>query len=124
MRGAAMQDQQAAESQVARRDQIDRAPAVSSPKAEDMPSGAVENIPQTIAARRYDYAYYRSIFGNHPMPFAYVDLDLLAQNMCQVVARVRGDERKAGKRVRLASKSLRCVAITRRILASDACFQG
>ncbi len=71
-----------------------------------------------------DYAYYKSVFGNRPMPLAYVDLDLLEQNIRQVIARVRGNEGKTGKCVRLASKSLRCVAITRRILASDPCFQG
>ncbi|HJT57805.1 MAG TPA: amino acid deaminase/aldolase [Ktedonobacteraceae bacterium] len=68
--------------------------------------------------QEHNYAYYKSVFGSHPMPFAYVDLDLLEQNIRQVVARAKG------KRVRLASKSLRCIAITRRILASDACFQG
>ncbi len=52
------------------------------------------------------------------MPFAYLDLDLLEQNIRQVVARA------GGKRVRLASKSLRSVAVIRRILASDPCFQG
>ncbi|MGI9057309.1 MAG: amino acid deaminase/aldolase [Ktedonobacteraceae bacterium] len=52
------------------------------------------------------------------MPFAYLDLDLLEQNIRQVV------EQAHGKRVRLASKSLRSVAIIRRILAADPCFQG
>jgi D-serine deaminase-like pyridoxal phosphate-dependent protein len=69
-------------------------------------------------ARQYDYAYYKSVFGDHPMPFAYLDLDLLEQNIRQVVARARE------KRVRLASKSLRSVAIIRRILASNPYFQG
>jgi len=68
--------------------------------------------------QQHDYAYYTSIFGNHPMPFAYLDLDLLEQNIRQVV------ERAGGKRVRLASKSLRSVAIIRRILAANPCFQG
>ncbi|HLH61643.1 MAG TPA: amino acid deaminase/aldolase [Ktedonobacteraceae bacterium] len=71
-----------------------------------------------------DYAYYKSVFGNRPMPFAYVDLDLLEQNIGQVVTRAGGNEEKTGKRVRLASKSLRCVAITRRILSFDPCFRG
>ncbi len=64
------------------------------------------------------YAYYKEIFAGRPMPFAYLDLDLLAQNIRQVVARA------GGKRVRLASKSLRSVAVIQRILASDPCFQG
>jgi D-serine deaminase-like pyridoxal phosphate-dependent protein len=66
----------------------------------------------------HDYAYYKQVFGDHPMPFAYLDLDLLEQNIHHVVARA------GGKRVRLASKSLRSVAVIRRILASDPCFQG
>ena len=65
-----------------------------------------------------DYAYYRGIFGNRPMPFAFLDLDLLEQNIRQIVARAQG------KRVRLASKSLRSIAVIRRILAADPCFQG
>ena len=37
-----------------------------------------------------DYAYYKEIFAGRPMPFAYLDLDLLAQNIQQVVARAGG----------------------------------
>jgi D-serine deaminase-like pyridoxal phosphate-dependent protein len=68
--------------------------------------------------RKRDYAYYKSIFGGCPMPFAFLDLDLLEQNIRQVVALAQG------KRVRLASKSLRSVAVIRRILEADPCFQG
>src|SRR6266566_5201645 len=68
--------------------------------------------------RKRDYAYYQGIFRGRPMPFAYLDLDLLDQNVRQVVARA------VGKQVRLASKSLRSVAVLRRIFASNACFQG
>jgi len=65
-----------------------------------------------------DYAAYRRVFHGQRMPFAYVDLDALDENVRQVA-------RRAGeKRVRLASKSIRSVAIMRRILASDPCFQG
>ena len=52
------------------------------------------------------------------MPFAFLDLDLLEQNIRQIVALAQG------KRVRLASKSLRSVAVIRRILEADPCFQG
>jgi D-serine deaminase-like pyridoxal phosphate-dependent protein len=65
-----------------------------------------------------DYAYYKQVFGTHPMPFAYLDLDLLEQNIDQIVARA------GSKQVRLASKSLRSIAILRRILASNPVFQG
>jgi D-serine deaminase-like pyridoxal phosphate-dependent protein len=65
-----------------------------------------------------DYAYYKQVFGTQPMPFAYLDLDLFEQNIDQVVARA------GSKHVRLASKSLRSVAILRRILTSNPIFQG
>jgi D-serine deaminase-like pyridoxal phosphate-dependent protein len=68
--------------------------------------------------RKRDYAYYQGIFRGRPMPFAYLDLDLLDQNIRQIVARAEG------KQVRLASKSLRSVAVMRHIFASGACFQG
>ncbi len=64
------------------------------------------------------YDYYREVFRGRPMPFAFVDLDLMDQNIRAVA------DRAAGKRVRLASKSLRCLAIINRILLADACFQG
>jgi D-serine deaminase-like pyridoxal phosphate-dependent protein len=71
-----------------------------------------------VLARKHDYAEYREIFRGRAMPFAFVDLDLLAQNISEVA------KRAAGKRVRLASKSLRSVAILRRILAANPIFQG
>jgi D-serine deaminase-like pyridoxal phosphate-dependent protein len=52
------------------------------------------------------------------MPFAFVDLDLLDQNIRAIAARTEG------KLVRLPSKSLRSVAILKRILAANARFQG
>jgi D-serine deaminase-like pyridoxal phosphate-dependent protein len=68
--------------------------------------------------RKRDYDYYKGIFAGLPMPFAFLDLDLLEQNIRQIVARAQG------KRVRLASKSLRSVAVIRHIMAADPCFQG
>lgn len=52
------------------------------------------------------------------MPFAYLDLDLFAENIRQIA------EQSGGKRIRVASKSLRCVAAIRRVLEADPCFQG
>lgn len=69
-------------------------------------------------ARAPDYDEYRQVFSGRTMPFAYVDLDLLDQNIRQVVERARG------KYVRVASKSVRSVAMLRRILAADPCFRG
>ncbi len=65
-----------------------------------------------------DYAYYKDVFDGYPMPFAYLDLDLLEQNIRDVVAHA-GD-----KKVRLASKSLRSVSVIKRILAASPTFQG
>jgi D-serine deaminase-like pyridoxal phosphate-dependent protein len=67
---------------------------------------------------RYDYPYYAAVFAGRQMPFAYLDLDLLAANIRQVVAA------SADKRVRVASKSVRSVEVLRRILATDPHFQG
>lgn len=79
-------------------------------------TAASPSTPTHAGKRNYDY--YRGIFGNRPMPFAFLDLDLLEQNIRQIVAGAHG------KRVRLASKSLRSVAVIRRILAADPCFRG
>jgi len=75
-------------------------------------------IAPPVHKQRSDYAYYREIFAGRAMPFAYLDLDLLAENIRQVLARA------GEKRVRLASKSLRSVAVIRRILEADSRFQG
>lgn len=65
-----------------------------------------------------DYAYYKAVFAGHTMPFAFLDLDLLERNIRQVLARA-GD-----KRVRIASKSVRSVAVLRRILDAAPTIQG
>ncbi len=75
-------------------------------------------IAPPVHKQRSDYAHYREIFAGRAMPFAYLDLDLLAENIRQVLARA------GEKRVRLASKSLRSVAVIRRILDADPRFQG
>ncbi len=68
--------------------------------------------------RQPDYAYYKSVFAGRLMPFAFVDLDLLDQNIRDIAALANG------KYVRLASKSLRSLGIIRRILEANECFQG
>ncbi|MBA3471294.1 MAG: amino acid deaminase/aldolase [Herpetosiphonaceae bacterium] len=65
-----------------------------------------------------DYATYKPIFAACPLPFAYVDLDLLTVNMRQIL------QRAAGRRIRIASKSIRCVAIIEKILAANPAFAG
>src|SRR5258707_4154529 len=65
-----------------------------------------------------DYRYYREVFRGRPMPFAYLDLDLFDENVRLIASRA------GGKRIRVASKSLRSVAAIRRVLEADAVFQG
>src|SRR5687768_15647965 len=65
-----------------------------------------------------DYNAYRRAFHGVPMPFAFVDLDLLKFNIRQTVIRARG------KRIRIASKSIRSVPLIELILASNPAFQG
>lgn len=68
--------------------------------------------------RTRDYQYYRSIFAGQAMPFAFVDLDLLHQNINDIIPRA------ADKKIRVASKSVRSVAILEKIFASNPIFQG
>ncbi|HZS75751.1 MAG TPA: amino acid deaminase/aldolase [Ktedonobacteraceae bacterium] len=65
-----------------------------------------------------DYAYYKAVFAGQPMPFAYLDLDLLARNIGDILKRAQG------KKIRLASKSLRSVWVLRHLLAAAPTFQG
>lgn len=64
------------------------------------------------------YNYYRDVFNSVPMPFAFVDLDCFDANIHAILARANG------KFIRLASKSLRCVELLRRILSASGQFQG
>ncbi|MFT3766145.1 MAG: alanine racemase [Minicystis sp.] len=59
------------------------------------------------------YRRYRQAIDGEPLPVALVDLDALDRNVDTIVAPVR----RAGKTLRVASKSVRCVEILRRIVA-------
>lgn len=72
--------------------------------------------PVTATAR--DYSYYRRAFAGHAMPFAWLDLDLLDDNIRAILGRA------GSKYVRIASKSVRSVAVLRRILAASPVFRG
>lgn len=52
------------------------------------------------------------------MPFAFVDLDLFNKNIEEIV------KRASGKKIRIASKSLRSVDLIKKILSSNVIFQG
>jgi len=64
------------------------------------------------------YAYYADIIRKTPMPLAFVDLDLFDANMAAIKARA------GEKNIRIASKSVRCTALLKRILEADSQFQG
>lgn len=61
---------------------------------------------------------YERLFAGRGEPFAFVDLDALWANSRQML------QRAGNKPIRVASKSLRCVAIQRRILESNDRYQG
>ena len=61
---------------------------------------------------------YETIFQAVSPPFAFVDLDALAANAAALGAQARGLP------IRIASKSVRSVAVLRRILALDDAFHG
>ncbi len=64
------------------------------------------------------YQYYKEVFRNESMPFAFVDLDLFDANGIAL-------KRRAGiKKVRIASKSIRCTFLLKRIFEMDEQYQG
>ncbi len=64
------------------------------------------------------YAYYKDILQGIHLPCAVVDLDLLDRNIQHITQRANK------KNIRLATKSLRCVALIKHILSSSSQFQG
>lgn len=65
-----------------------------------------------------DYKYYKNALSGIPMPYAFLDLDLLQQNIEDILTRSNG------KNIRIASKSIRSTAVLKRILESSNQFQG
>lgn len=64
------------------------------------------------------YTYYKNIFKQLPMPFAFVDLDLLVRNIESVLT-FSGD-----KQIRIATKSIRSIKILKLIMQTSDRFQG
>jgi D-serine deaminase-like pyridoxal phosphate-dependent protein len=64
------------------------------------------------------YATYRDALGGRPLPAAFVDLDRLRANAVGLAAR------SAPRPLRLATKSVRCVALLRLVLAERREFRG
>jgi D-serine deaminase-like pyridoxal phosphate-dependent protein len=63
-------------------------------------------------------ARYERLFADRGAPFAFVDLDALWSNSQQML------ERANGVPIRIASKSLRCAPLVRKILESDGRYSG
>ncbi|REK71851.1 amino acid deaminase/aldolase [Paenibacillus paeoniae] len=64
------------------------------------------------------YVEYKEGFAGLPLPFAYVDVDRLERNIAAIASAA------GGKRVRIASKSIRSVDVLKKILAAHPCYQG
>ncbi|MFD0590327.1 amino acid deaminase/aldolase [Paenibacillus sp. GCM10027627] len=67
---------------------------------------------------RRTYDEYKRLFAGIPMPFAFLDLDMLDQNAVDMAA-VAG-----GKRIRIATKSIRSVEVLRRLLTVSPVYKG
>lgn len=65
-----------------------------------------------------NYTYYKEAFKGVQMPFAFVDMDMFEKNIQDII------KRAGNKKIRIASKSIRCVALIKHILASHSIFQG
>ena len=50
-----------------------------------------------------DYNYYKEIFKDTPMPYAFVDMELFNKNSEDII------KRAGNKKIRIASKSIRCL---------------
>lgn len=66
------------------------------------------------------YSYYNQLFKNLHLPLAWCDADLLDQNCKEIAARAAGKQ----KTIRVASKSVRCTYILKRILNSNPVYKG
>jgi D-serine deaminase-like pyridoxal phosphate-dependent protein len=64
------------------------------------------------------YERYESIFEGIEAPFAFIDLDALESNAREMLGRA------SGKPIRIASKSVRCTEVIRRVAALDERFRG
>ncbi|HRI89977.1 MAG TPA: amino acid deaminase/aldolase [Candidatus Hydrogenedentes bacterium] len=64
------------------------------------------------------YDFYKQALRGHHMPCAFVDLELFDANTREIAARA------GSKRIRIATKSVRCVHLIERVLECDSVYQG
>lgn len=79
-------------------------------------------VPPAVAGPASDqspgYQYYCRVFADRSPPFAYLDLDLLEDNIRAILAH------SGGKALRVDAHVLRCPGIIRRVLRSHTRFHG
>lgn len=66
------------------------------------------------------YSYYNHLFKGLQLPLAYCDVDLLDKNIKDIAERADG----IGKTIRIASKSVRCTYVLKRILNTNPIYKG
>lgn len=69
---------------------------------------------------KISYQYYNQLFKDLPLPLAYCNLDLFDQNINDIALRVKN----SNKTIRIASKSIRCTYLLKRILAANPIYKG
>jgi D-serine deaminase-like pyridoxal phosphate-dependent protein len=68
-----------------------------------------------------DYPFYRNLIKGQRLPLALIDLDCFDAN----VAYVAGTQNRSGKTIRVASKSIRCLDLVRRVFEKGgSAFKG
>src|SRR4051812_5074030 len=65
------------------------------------------------------YSYYNKLFRDLQLPLAWCDLDMLLKNCDDIAQRASGN-----KTLRIASKSVRCTYVLKKILESNPVYQG
>src|SRR5690348_13216960 len=65
------------------------------------------------------YSYYRDALAGQGLPRAFLDVEMLDDNIRQIAARVTH-----GKTLRVASKSVRCAWVLRRVFELSPVYRG
>lgn len=64
------------------------------------------------------YSYYNNLFKNEKLPLAYIDVDMLNENIDNIA------QRAGNKNIRIASKSIRCTWAIQHILERNKIYKG
>jgi D-serine deaminase-like pyridoxal phosphate-dependent protein len=70
--------------------------------------------------KKPNYQYYNKLFKTLQLPLAYCDINLLDKNINDIALRASGNN----KTIRIASKSVRCTTILKRILNANPIYKG